>query len=119
MDTNDIKEFSYDNQIDYFKKMKAGDKKAREELIINNTPLVKYVVWKKIMPDYNVSVKDADDLVQIGIVQLIKCIDNYEIEKNVKFSSFAIICIYHFMFKTPIFLRHNFLIRLFLNEFAP
>lgn len=62
-----------------------GDKEARERLIIENSGLIWSVVRKFIGRGY-----DADDLFQIGTIGLIKCIDKFDLNFDVKFSTYAV-----------------------------
>lgn len=66
-------------------KIKKGDKKAREEFISGNLKLVLSVIQK-----FNNRGEHADDLFQVGCIGLIKSIDNFNTELNVKFSTYAV-----------------------------
>lgn len=68
------------------KEYKNGDLKAREDLIMGNLKLILSVI-KKINYPSNI---DPDDLFQIGCIGLMKAIDNFNIELNVAFSTYAI-----------------------------
>lgn len=68
----------------YFKKIYAGDKKAREEFVRGNLRLVLSIVQRFAMRGENM-----DDLFQIGCIGLIKAIDNFKTELNVRFSTYA------------------------------
>ena len=67
-----------------FKKVKEGDKNAREEAINSNLRLV---VW--IASHINVSSIAIDDLVQEGNIGLIKAVDNFDPDKGNKFATYA------------------------------
>lgn len=67
------------------KKAQAGDKKAREELINGNLRLVLSVLQKFIGRG-----ESPDDLFQVGVVGLIKAIDNFNISLDVRFSTYAV-----------------------------
>ncbi|MCR5792948.1 MAG: sigma-70 family RNA polymerase sigma factor [Lachnospiraceae bacterium] len=62
-----------------------GDQKAREQLVKDNLPLVFHIA--KRFYDRGV---DSSDLKQIGCIGLLKAIDNFSVEKNVKFSTYAV-----------------------------
>ncbi|MDI6799711.1 MAG: FliA/WhiG family RNA polymerase sigma factor [Actinomycetota bacterium] len=67
-----------------------GDKKAREELIIEYLPLVKYIVER--MKD-NLSPKlkmESNDLVSNGIIGLIDAIEKFDLSRGLKFETYAI-----------------------------
>ncbi len=64
---------------------KAGDKKAREALINGNLRLV-----LSIMQRFSGRHEDVDDLFQVGCIGLMKAIDNFNTELDVKFSTYAV-----------------------------
>lgn len=66
--------------------LKGNDysKEKREELIINNIKLVEDIVKKKF-PN---SLYEEDELISIGIVGLIKSIDNFDSSKGIPFTSY-------------------------------
>lgn len=72
---------------DYFDKMKEGDSNAREKLINHNLRLVAHIVKK-----YANSL-EADDLISVGIIGLIKAIDSFDYSKGVQLSTYAARCI--------------------------
>lgn len=63
----------------------AGDKEAREVLIEENLGLVRHIVKRFIGRGY-----DAEDLFQIGCIGLIKAIDKFDLEFQVRFSTYAV-----------------------------
>ncbi len=67
------------------KKIKQGDLEARTKFINANLRLVLSVIRKFFSKGEN-----ADDLFQIGCVGLIKAIDNFDLEQNVQFSTYAV-----------------------------
>lgn len=70
-----------------FVKMKKGDMKAREKLISHNLRLVAHIVKK-----YTNSL-EADDLLSVGTIGLIKAIDTFDYDKKVQLSTYAARCI--------------------------
>ena len=67
------------------KRAQSGDKKAREVLIEKNLGLVHSIVRRFIGRGC-----DPEDLFQIGTIGLIKSIDKFDLEKGVKFSTYAV-----------------------------
>ena len=65
--------------------VKNGDEKAREKFINGNLRLVLSVIKRFYCRGEN-----ADDLFQVGCVGLIKAIDNFDIEQNCQFSTYAV-----------------------------
>ncbi|MDO5569251.1 MAG: sigma-70 family RNA polymerase sigma factor [bacterium] len=80
-----------DEQIKtYFYRYKVlGDEDARNIIINHNIKLVINIVYNSFVN----SSFDLEDLVSIGIIGLIKAVDNFCIEKNYKFSTYAFVCI--------------------------
>ena len=64
---------------------KAGDAQAREELIAGNLRLVLSVIQR-----FSNRGENADDLFQVGCIGLIKAIDNFNTELDVKFSTYGV-----------------------------
>ena len=67
---------------------KDGTKRSREVLILNYSPLVKYVAGRVAVGlPANI---DQADLVSYGIFGLIDAIDKYELDRGIKFETYAI-----------------------------
>lgn len=71
----------------YFKKFKQGDKKAKDILVNHNLRLVAHIVKK-----YS-GAGEADDLLSVGSIGLIKAINSFEYEKGTQLSTYAARCI--------------------------
>lgn len=82
------KPLSEDKEKEYLLKSKDGDIKARNILVEHNLRLVAHIIKKY----YAVNV-DQDDLVSIGTIGLIKAINTFDMDKNIKLSSYASRCI--------------------------
>jgi RNA polymerase sporulation-specific sigma factor len=67
------------------KAMRAGDPTARERLVNGNLRLVLSVVQRFTQRGENL-----DDLFQVGCIGLIKSIDNFDVDLNVRFSTYAV-----------------------------
>ena len=68
-----------------FIKCKAGDEAARQQLIEGNLRLVLSII--KRFENRN---ENMDDLFQIGCVGLVKAVDNFDPDRQVKFSTYAV-----------------------------
>lgn len=66
-------------------RVKEGDMQAREELISGNLRLVLSVIQR-----FSNRGENADDLFQVGCIGLIKAIDNFDINLQVKFSTYGV-----------------------------
>lgn len=85
IDTNNLKTLTIDEQIILFKKMQKNDQQAREELIEGNLKLVLSILKK-----YTNRVDNLNDLFQIGCIGLVKAVDNFSLEYNVRFSTYGV-----------------------------
>ncbi len=56
----------------------------RHEIVLNNFSLVRYIA-----KNYQDSGESIDDLIQVGYIGLIKAVDAYDVQKNVKFVTYA------------------------------
>jgi len=81
------KPLTRDEEIKYLKMSENGDKRAREILINHNLRLVVHVVKK-----YN-QTEEADDLISVGSLGLIKAINTYKLGHGTQFSTYAARCI--------------------------
>jgi len=67
---------------------KEGDIEARNELIVHNLRLVVYIAKK-----YESSKVNLEDLISIGSMGLIKGVETFKLEKNIKLATYASRCI--------------------------
>lgn len=82
------KPLSAKEEADCLKKASEGDEKARNRLIEHNLRLVAHIIKK-----YYSSHSDQDDLVSIGTIGLIKAVNTFDMNKNIRLSSYAARCI--------------------------
>ena len=85
VDTSKLPILKEEDKKVLFERIKAGDKEAKEEYIKGNLRLVLSVIRR-----FSNSNENADDLFQIGCVGLIKAINNFNTELDVKFSTYAV-----------------------------
>jgi RNA polymerase sporulation-specific sigma factor len=69
-------------------KLASGDDSAREKLIVHNLRLVVYIAKK-----FENSGVSIDDLISIGTIGLIKAVNTFSPEKNIKLATYASRCI--------------------------
>ena len=79
---------SKEEEISYVEASMAGDKKARDKLIEHNLRLVVFLAKK-----YENTGIDLEDLVSIGTIGLIKGVNTYKLDKNIKLATYASRCI--------------------------
>ncbi|MDR0804853.1 MAG: RNA polymerase sporulation sigma factor SigG [Oscillospiraceae bacterium] len=82
--TSSLKTLKEQEKQDLLHRTRAGDMQARDDLIKGNLRLVLSVIQKFIARD------NADDLFQVGVIGLIKAVDNFDTSLNVKFSTYAV-----------------------------
>jgi RNA polymerase sporulation-specific sigma factor len=85
VNTASLKVLNNDEMLELFKKYNEGDMLAKEELINGNLKLVLSILKK-----YNNRCDNMDDLFQVGCIGLIKAIDNFDLNFEVKFSTYAV-----------------------------
>ena len=85
VDTSKLKTLTEERKRELLKLTKAGDKEAREELIVGNLRLVLSIIQR-----FNPKGESANDLFQVGCIGLIKSIDNFNLDFDVKFSTYAV-----------------------------
>ena len=69
-------------------RLKQGDSKAKEELILHNMRLVAHVAKK-----YQGSEEEAEDLISIGTIGLLKAVSTFDYTFGNRFATYAIRCI--------------------------
>lgn len=69
-------------------KMLNNDKDARNKLIEHNLRLVAHIVKK-----FDIKENETDDLISIGTIGLIKGVDSYNLDKNIKLTTYVAKCI--------------------------
>jgi RNA polymerase sporulation-specific sigma factor len=90
---------SKEEELSYVIKARNGDENARNILIEHNLRLVVFLAKKYENTGY-----DLDDLVSIGSIGLIKGINTYKPDKNIKLATYASRCIAN---EILMFLRKN------------
>ena len=85
VNTSKLPVLSNEEKEELLKKIKNGDKEAREKFIQGNLRLVLSVVQR-----FGGRGECADDLFQVGCVGLIKAIDNFDINLDVQFSTYGV-----------------------------
>ena len=85
IDTSELKTMSEERKRELLLLVKEGDLAAREELIEGNLRLVLSVISK-----FASRSESANDLFQVGCIGLIKAIDNFNTDLEVRFSTYAV-----------------------------
>lgn len=79
---------SADEEREIMESIMAGQEKHREKLIVHNLRLVVYIAKKFESPNSSV-----EDLISIGTIGLIKAVNTFSPEKNIKLATYASRCI--------------------------
>ena len=85
VNTSKLKVLSDSEKKELLKKTREGDTKARQELIYGNLRLVLSIIQR-----FTNRKENLDDLFQVGCIGLVKAVDNFNIEYDVKFSTYAV-----------------------------
>lgn len=85
VNTSKLKVLKNDETMALLRRVKQGDMQAREELIAGNLRLVLSVIQR-----FSSRGENADDLFQVGCIGLIKAIDNFNIDMDVRFSTYGV-----------------------------
>lgn len=85
VDTSKLPILKEEEKAVLLKRIKEGDERAKEEYIKGNLRLVLSVIKR-----FSSSNENPDDLFQIGCIGLIKAINNFNTELDVKFSTYAV-----------------------------
>ena len=85
INTNELKVLNSSEMTKLFTRYQNGDLQAKEELINGNLKLV-----LSILRSFNKGNYNMDDLFQVGVIGLIKAIDNFDLSYNLKLSTYAV-----------------------------
>ncbi|MBQ8291093.1 MAG: RNA polymerase sporulation sigma factor SigG [Clostridia bacterium] len=85
VDTAGLPRLSAKENEELMRKLKNGDKEARDKFIVGNMRLVLSLVKR-----FRIKNLGADDVFQAGCVGLIKAIDGFDLNVGVKFSTYAV-----------------------------
>ncbi|MDE5539076.1 MAG: sigma-70 family RNA polymerase sigma factor [Bacilli bacterium] len=85
INTNELKVLTSTEMTKLFEAYRNGDKKAKEDLVNGNLKLV-----LSILRSFNKGNYNMDDLFQVGVIGLIKAIDNFDLSYNLKLSTYAV-----------------------------
>lgn len=79
---------SSDKEKEIIKTLSDGNESAKNELIVHNLRLVVYIAKKFENTNINI-----EDLISIGTIGLIKAVNSFSPERNIKFATYASRCI--------------------------
>ncbi len=85
VNTAKLKTLTDSEKKELLKKCKEGDEEARQTLIYGNLRLVLSIIQR-----FNNRREELDDLFQVGCIGLVKAVDNFNTDLDVKFSTYAV-----------------------------
>ncbi|MBE6633429.1 MAG: RNA polymerase sporulation sigma factor SigG [Ruminococcaceae bacterium] len=85
LNTAQLKVLNDEEKRELLAKSQAGDEQARKELIYGNLRLVLSIVQR-----FSGRRENLDDLFQVGCIGLVKAVDHFNLELDVKFSTYAV-----------------------------
>lgn len=77
-----------ETELEYIEKAEQGDESAKSKLIEHNLRLVVYICKK--FTNTNV---EMEDLISVGSIGLIKAVNSFKLDKNIKLATYASRCI--------------------------
>lgn len=75
----------HETTIKLIKSAQNGDEKAKETLVVENSPLIKSIIKRFVGKGI-----EYDDLFQLGAMGFVKAINNFSTQFNVKFSTYVV-----------------------------
>lgn len=85
LDTSKLPKLSQKEQMEMLKRIKNGENDLKDEFIEANLRLVLSIIKK-----FNNRGENINDIFQVGVIGLIKAIDNFDISQPVQFSTYAV-----------------------------
>ena len=85
VNTSKLKVLTDEEKRTLLLKVKEGDEEARQELICGNIRLVLSIIQR-----FTNRKENMDDLFQVGCIGLVKAVDNFNTDLDVKFSTYAV-----------------------------
>ncbi len=85
VNTSKLVTISEEQKRELLMRARSGDDRAREEMVMGNLRLVLSMIQR-----FSPKRESIDDLFQVGCIGLIKAIDNFNLEMDVKFSTYAV-----------------------------
>lgn len=85
VNTAELKVLKNEETCELIKRARAGDKSAHDAAVCGNLKLVLAVVQK-----FSGRNEQPDDLFQVGVIGLIKAINNFDLSQNVRFSTYGV-----------------------------
>ena len=85
VNTAGLKVLTEEEKHDLMVRARAGDRQARTDMICGNLRLVLSIIQR-----FSGRKENVDDLFQVGCIGLVKAVDNFDLTKEVMFSTYAV-----------------------------
>ncbi len=85
VNTSKLKVLTEEEKRELMKRVRDGDESARQEMICGNLRLVLSIIQR-----FSGRKENPDDLFQVGCIGLVKAVDNFDLDKEVMFSTYAV-----------------------------
>ena len=85
VNTSKLKVLTEEEKRELMKRVRDGDEAARQEMICGNLRLVLSIIQR-----FSGRKENPDDLFQVGCIGLVKAVDNFDLDKEVMFSTYAV-----------------------------
>lgn len=85
INTSELKVLKESEKIELLKLAQKGDKNARDKLVVGNLRLVLSIIQR-----FSGRGENFDDIFQVGVIGLLKAVDNFNTDMDVRFSTYAV-----------------------------
>lgn len=85
INTSELKVLSEEEKTELLKRVRQGDEAARKELIYGNLRLVLSIIQR-----FSGRREGLEDLFQVGCIGLVKAVDHFNMDMDVRFSTYAV-----------------------------
>lgn len=85
IDTGTLPKFNHEQTMALLKKAQNGDENAKNDFVMANMRLVLSIVQR-----FNAKKESVDDIFQVGCIGLIKAMENFNTDLNLRFSTYAV-----------------------------
>ena len=85
INTSELKVLTEEEKTELLRRTREGDEEARKELIYGNLRLVLSIIQR-----FSGRRESMEDLFQVGCIGLVKAVDHFNMDMDVKFSTYAV-----------------------------
>lgn len=85
IDTGTLPKLNHEQTMNLLKRAQSGDENAKNDFVMANMRLVLSIVQR-----FSAKKESVDDIFQVGCIGLIKAMDNFNTDLNLRFSTYAV-----------------------------